>query len=385
MIRRDGTEVPIEDSAAPILGEDGQLQRGVLVFRDATEHKRAEKAAESEQQRLRSLFLQTAAMVNIQTGPEHVSELAHPLMGALLGRDVTGLTARHAMPELEGQGVFELLDRVYQTGEPHIGTEVPTQLRLADGNLRPAVFNLVYQPWRNLAGEIAGVMTFAIEVTAQVDSRNREVALVEKLKRSEEEFRLLVENLPELAWSTQADGHIHYYNQHWYDYTGTTFEQREGWGWASVHAPETFPDVSARWKHSIAKGERFEMEFPLRGADGVFHWFLTRAWPLKDDSGEIIRWFGTNVNVDQQRRKSEELRQAVEVRDAFVSVASHGLKTPLTPLALRLQALARLTEPQTDSSYVRQVRIYSDTAKKQIHKLAALVNDLLERKSISRL
>ena len=201
--------------------------------------------------------------------------------------------------------------------------------------------------------------------------------------QKEELFRALVENLPELAWSAQPDGSIDYFNRRWYEYTGTTFEEVRGWGWQKVHAPETLPEVMRRLKHSLETGEPFEMVFPMRGADGVFRWFLTRMQPLRDTHGEIVRWFGTNANVDEQRRQATALKEAVEARDIFLSVASHELKTPLTPMALRLQGLARVLDKQADSAFVQQVRSYTEGAKRQIDRLAALVNDLLDVSRIS--
>jgi PAS domain S-box-containing protein len=131
-------------------------------------------------------------------------------------------------------------------------------------------------------------------------------------REKESEFHLLADSIPELCWMARADGHIYWYNQRWYEYTGTTPEQMEGWGWRSVHDPEILPSVLERWEGSLGSGQPFEMEFPLRGADGVFRWFLTRIRPLRDGEGKIVRWFGTNTNIHQQR----ELRQSlVEARD----------------------------------------------------------------------
>src|SRR5687768_7218980 len=102
---------------------------------------------------------------------------------------------------------------------------------------------------------------------------------------SDELFRTLVDTIPQLAWMAEADGHIFWYNRRWYEYTGATPEQMEGWGWQSVHHPDSLAGVLERWKSSIATGEAFEMEFPLRGADGKFRWFLTRVTPVCGTSG----------------------------------------------------------------------------------------------------
>src|SRR5262249_6932640 len=113
-------------------------------------------------------------------------------------------------------------------------------------------------------------------------------------KEAEERFRQLAESIPQLAWMARPDGHIYWYNQRWYAYTGSTPAQVEGWGWQDVHDPKELPKVMERWQASLASGTPFDMVFPLRGADGRFRRFLTRVMPLRDANGRIVHWFGTN-------------------------------------------------------------------------------------------
>ncbi|GAC1693486.1 MAG: hypothetical protein NVS9B5_36130 [Terriglobales bacterium] len=126
----------------------------------------------------------------------------------------------------------------------------------------------------------------------------------------ENQFKTLANAIPNLAWIAEADGYIFWYNERWYEYTGTTPEQMKGWGWQSVHDPTLLPGVMERWVTSIKTGEPFEMVFPLRGVNGVFRSFLTRVVPLKDAQGKVSRWFGTNTDVDELRRTQEALRQS---------------------------------------------------------------------------
>lgn len=131
-----------------------------------------------------------------------------------------------------------------------------------------------------------------------------------ELRQNEERLRAMVDSVPLLAWMAEPDGHIFWYNERWYQYTGTTPQQMEGWGWQSVHDPAMLPQVLERWRASIQQGTPFEMEFPLRGADGQFRWFLTRISPLRDEQGQVRRWFGTNTDVDELRKAREDLRLA---------------------------------------------------------------------------
>ncbi|WP_375428535.1 PAS domain S-box protein [uncultured Sphingomonas sp.] len=121
-------------------------------------------------------------------------------------------------------------------------------------------------------------------------------------------FRLLADALPILCWVANGDGYIVWYNRRWHDYCGTTAAQMEGWGWTAVHDPERLPSVMERWTASIASGELFEITFPLRGEDGVFRPFLTRAQPVRDAAGSIARWFGMNTEITAQIAAEEALR-----------------------------------------------------------------------------
>jgi PAS domain S-box-containing protein len=167
------------------------------------------------------------------------------------------------------------------------------------------------------------------------------------LRASEEQFRTLADSMPNLAWWANADGSITWFNQRWYDYTGTTPEQMQGGGWQSVHDPQMLPQVMERWQACIASGGPFEMEFPLRGAAGQFRWFLTRVLPLRDAAGQIVRWFGTNTDVTDERearlvlaRSKEELERLVTERTAkleelvgelehFSYTITHDMRAPL--------------------------------------------------------
>jgi PAS domain S-box-containing protein len=213
------------------------------------------------------------------------------------------------------------------------------------------------------------------------------------LRESERQVRQLVENLPDLAWSARPDGHIDFYNRPWYEYTGSTFEQMEGWGWKAAHSPEMVDAVLENWTRSLTTGEPFEMEFPLRRADGTFRWFLTRVRPLRDAEGRIARWFGTSTDIDEARRARAEreqlvadLRKAVELRDEFLSIASHELRTPLTALQLQLQGTTHLVERLNSPGNAKFLGKL-EVASRQANRLAVLVDGLLDvaRTSLGRL
>jgi PAS domain S-box-containing protein len=160
-------------------------------------------------------------------------------------------------------------------------------------------------PMENDRGEIIEWFGAASDITSRKTTE-------EALRESENQFRTLANAIPQLSWTANADGWISWYNERWYQYTGTTPEQMEGWGWQSVHDPKMLPQVLERWKTSIATGTPLDMVFPLRGADGVYRPFLTRVMPVFDQDGKVTRWFGTNTDISEQRKIEEALRESEE-------------------------------------------------------------------------
>jgi PAS domain S-box-containing protein len=142
------------------------------------------------------------------------------------------------------------------------------------------------------------------------------------LRQSEEVLRALANTIPQLAWMAQADGAIVWFNERWFDYTGTTPDQVVGWGWQSTCEPSVLPAVTERWQKCVRSGDPFEMEYPIRGADGEYRWFLTRVNPVRDLHGRVARWFGTNTDVDEVKRAEQALRDESHVLELLNSTGS---------------------------------------------------------------
>lgn len=194
----------------------------------------------------------------------------------------------------------------------------------------------------------------------------------EAVRESEIQLRTLANAVPLLAWMAEPDGSIFWYNRRWYDYTGTTPEAMRGWGWQSVHDPEMLPRVLERWRASIASGESFEMEFPLKSSDGEFRSFLTRVTPLRDEQGRVVRWFGTNTDVEELRRALKQAEDANRMKDEFLATLSHELRTPLTSILgwARMLGNGQLDEVNT----ARALETIQRNAKAQ----SQLIEDILD-------
>ncbi len=154
----------------------------------------------------------------------------------------------------------------------------------------------------------------------------------------------------------RPDGHLFWYNRRWYEYTGTTPEQMEGWGWQSVHDPDVLPRVLERWKASLASGEPFDMVFPLRGADGRFRPFLTRVVPSRDDDGRIVVWFGTNTDIAERVEMEQALKQADRRKDEFLAMLAHELRNPLAAISNAVQLAKRSDSRRPARDWARRGR-----------------------------
>lgn len=141
------------------------------------------------------------------------------------------------------------------------------------------------------------------DVTLQKRHQQIEASLL----ATENRFRSMADNISQLAWMTDEKGYIFWYNQRWFNYTGTTLDEMKGWGWTKVHHPDHVDRVVKRINRCFAEGRNWEDTFPLRGQDGNYRWFLSRAVVIRNVRGEITNWFGTNTDITDQLRASEEL------------------------------------------------------------------------------
>jgi PAS domain S-box-containing protein len=368
-----GTLVVCTETTARVLATERER-----VLRTAIDHERA---------RLQQIFAQAPAGICILRGPSLIFEFANDHYLALVGdRELLGRPLLAALPELEGQGLDDLLHGVMRTGEAFVGREVPIKLARGRGVTAARFFTFIYSPLRDPAGEVNAVIVLALDVTDEVLAKRQTEELTRRLSESEAQFHVLAESIPQLAWRTRPDGFIEWYNRRWYEYTGTTFETMQGWGWKSVHDPELLDTVVDQWQTALASGEPFEMEFPLRGKDGVFRWHLSQALPLRAGVGRVVRWFGTNTDIDASRRLAQEratllenerqARSAAEVasraKDDFLATASHELRTPLNAI---LGWARMLQAGQLDQSgYVRAIDSIERNARSQVR----LIEDILD-------
>jgi PAS domain-containing protein len=219
-------------SYSPIRDDEGKVSGLYCACTETTEQVLGEAHRNEESSRLRELFRQAPGIIAVVKEPNHIFEIANDAYYRLVGkRDLIGKTVEDALPEVVGQGFIELLDEVYRSGKPFIGRAVPLKLRRQqDSAMEERFLDFVYQPIRDYRGSVSGVFVEGSDVTESVRA-------TQALRESELRLRQLANNIPQLAWMANADGEVHWYNDRWYEYTGSNPEQMLSRGMGQVRAP----------------------------------------------------------------------------------------------------------------------------------------------------
>lgn len=290
-LRGDGSDVWCNVTVSVLRDAGGQPFRLVGVVEDVTERRRTEEALRRSEQFGRGVIESTQDCIKTLTLDGILVWLSENGQRILCIDDLNQVLGKSWIDLWEGEHRESARRAVEAAASGTNGSFLGRYTVKGE----PRWWDVVVSPIRDARGNPESLLAVSRDVTQRVEADMR-------VRESEAELRQLANLIPQLAWMANPDGNIFWYNERWYEYTGTTFEQMQGWGWQSVHDPETLPQVVERWKHSLATGEPFEMEFPLRGADGVLRWFLTRVQPMRDAAGTVVRWFGTNTNVHHVKR-----------------------------------------------------------------------------------
>ncbi len=365
--RPDGEVRWIRDVGRIRRGADGRPLVATGAMTDITELKRAQRAiAESEffyRQTLDSIPGMT--FTNAPDGAcDYVSQQ---------WVDFTGFSKEAQ----RGAGWLQVLhpddrDRTFSAWKAALGGrgayDLEYRVRRRDGVYE--WFKVRGRPILDASGNVVRWLGTAVNVN---DLKQTEAAL----RESEERFRTLADNMSQLAWMADAKGLMFWFNRRWFDFTGTTFEEMAGWGWTKLAHPDHVQRVVEKIQHSWDTGEPWEDTFPLRGKDGSYRWFLSRAAPIRDGRDTVVRWFGTNTDITEQRAAEEALREADRRKNEFLATLAHELRNPLAPIRSGLDVLRRAPDEATR-------RRAESTIERQLAHMVRLVDDLLDVSRISR-
>ncbi|MDB6140279.1 MAG: multi-sensor hybrid histidine kinase [Verrucomicrobiaceae bacterium] len=321
---------------SPVLAPDGSVEFVAGSTRDMSADQQTLEALQRSEENFRTLA-ETLPDTVWTAGPRGILLWTNSVLPRTTGMSLEEIRQngfRDLVHPEDGTVTLAAWERARATGE---SVEFQHRIRQADGSWR---WHLVRAtPARDADGTLYRWIGTSTDVHEQRE-------LQSKLERSEAHFRQLANSIPQLAWMARPDGGLFWYNERWYDYTGTTPEEMTGWGWQSVHDPEVLPEVLSNWTSCIERGQPFDMTFPLKGADGIFRPFLTRSMPFRDETGAVALWFGTNTDISEQRRLVQEREEllaseraarstaehANRMKDEFLATLSHELRSPLNAI-----------------------------------------------------
>ena len=382
---------------SPICDDQGEVIAVLNVRSETTERVIAERTAadavrtaESAERQLRDVFAQAPAFVAVLRGGNHVFEFVNDAYRQLVGhRDVVGKTVYDALPEVRDQGFIGLLDDVLTTGKPFIGREMAIMLERGGGAAPEERFvDFVYQRLTDATGQPAGIVVHGSDVTASVRARREVERLLQESREaneaarlSEQRFRFLTNTIPVQIWTATPDGALDYVSDRVGEYFGKSSEEVIGDGWLAVLHPDDVANTVERWGASLKTGEPYEVEFRLWSAEHKTHrWHLGRATPQRDETGGIIRWFGTNTEIEDRKQAEAELRrltaeatEADRAKAAFLAAMSHELRTPLNAIG----GYAQLIEMGVRGPITEEQKIDLLKIQRSKDHLDALVSDVL--------
>ena len=251
------------------------------------------------------------------------------------------------------------------TGAPHLRFYAGEVLKSAEGLPIGTLCVLDDKPRPEGATplQMKTLQVLAAQVMTQLELRRS----LSRQRQSEAQFRAIADSMPQMVWSTLPDGFHDYYNARWYEFTGVPEGSTDGEGWNGMFHPDDQARAAALWRRCLETGEPYEIEYRLRRHDGLYRWTLGRARPIRNEAGEITRWFGTCTDIDDLKRSdqakellSQELSHRIKnifaVVSALIALSARQhpeARTFAGAVRTRINALARAHEfvrPHSESS-----------------------------------
>lgn len=371
---------------SPVLDSRGEVRciiHNVIDITEQVETKKKLKILQVDEQ-VHELFMQAPVAISIVRGEDNIISLANDRMLELWGKDaqIIGKRAQDMLPELKEQGFLELLDRVRESGEPYYAYE-SVVLLMRQGRERTMYVNVVYQPY--IANDvISGVIMIASDVTEQVQARK-------KVEESERQFKQIADSMPQMVWTARPDGYVDYYNKQWYEFTGFQEDYGDG-SWLPILHPDDVTLCYNSWNNSVQTGEEYMIEYRFKDRKfGDYRWFLGKALPIKDEKGNIIKWFGTCTDIHDQKLQAERLEEKVNIRtrelkekntelEQFAQVSSHDLQEPLRKILI----YSDMIKSDPNNTLTERSRLSIDKVSEATLRMSNSLRELLNYTSIAR-
>lgn len=358
-VRKDGTLIDVALTISPIKNQEGQIIGASKIVHDITERKLFQKKLQEIVRR-------------------HEETLASITDGFYIcDRELRYQYMNNAGVKMAGKSRAELIGKTIFEVYPDLkGSMIEIEFNRAIRENIPVHFEVYYPPYDRWFEHHAypsddGLTIYVTDTTSQR-------RLLQSLRESEAYFRGLADAMPQLVWTARSNGTVEYYNSRAREYDGLAPKEDGTWEWeAIVHKDDLEMTIQA-WQSAVQTGNQYECEHRIKLTDGTFRWHLSRALPIKDESGQVLKWFGTATDIHELRQKEQELRENDRRKDEFLAMLAHELRNPLAPI-LNAARVLRYVAPNVPE--IEQMR---DMIERQTQHLARLVDDLLDVSRITR-
>lgn len=367
--RKDGSAVECDWYHSANFDSSGRLVSCLLQVLDVSQRVAAESALHDNERRWRAAidhFPKPVVLYDSERRVEYVNPagLRIAALAGLAPAEYLGRRDEEIFPPAIATGFLEAQLRAFETGRPQ------THEWTVPGEYGGQSFVIAFIPLRGEAGGNHQMLGLADDVTEH--RRSEEV-----LRDGERRWREFSDMLPQLVWTCGSDGSADYLGRQWGEFTGIPSEQQLGFRWLDQVHPDDRELVAAAWEGAVERGSPLDRTYRIRAADGGFRWFKSRAVPVRDEDGRLLKWFGTSTDVDDQVRLEQRLQEADRRKDEFLATLGHELRNPLSPIANSLFILERAARPEQSQ---RALEVMT----RQVRHLSRLVDDLLDVSRISR-
>ncbi|CAN5585246.1 PAS domain S-box protein [soil metagenome] len=365
-----------DDDAAP-LRMQGTAADVTATKRAEAENRRLLLEVESERRRLADVFQHAPSCMCVLRCPEHFCERAndryHELVG---GRDLIGRSVREALPEVEGQGFFEFLDRVYHTGAQFVGTGERVLIR-RDGLLDERFLDFVYQPLRDAGGAVSGIIVQGIDFTGRHRAEANLIRVTSESERRQRLFEAALSNTPDLIFVFDLDHRFTYANEALLTMWGRSWEEAIGKNCLELgYEPWQAAQHEAEIDRVVATKQPIQGEVPFNGTHGRRMYDYIFA-PVFGSSGEVEAVAGTARDTTDRKEMELALREQDRKKDDFIALLAHELRNPLAPIRNGLKVIGMTQDPSVRE---RSQAIMG----RQLAHMVRLIDDLLDVSRISR-
>lgn len=382
---REGEWRYVRARGVPVRDPEGVAREWVGTLDDITDLRMAAEERErflamtdTERRRLEEVFRHAPTFIAVLRGPNHVFERVNERYTELIGgRDVIGKPVREALPEIEGQGYLELLDRVYRTGQPHIGLDARVKIQRGD-SLTERILEFVYQPMLDTAGIVSGIILQGVDLTERRLAERELVRLTEESERRRRVYETILSNTPDLAYVFDLQHRFVYANEQLLRMWGKTWDEAIGKNCLELGYEDWHAAMHDREIEQVrATGKPIRGEVPFNGTNGrrIYDYIFV---PVFGEDGEVEAVAGTTRDVTERQQAEEALRESDRRKDDFLALLAHELRNPLAPIRNGLQVI-RLAERDPES--VSAAREMMD---RQLSHMVRLIDDLLDVSRITR-